>query len=81
MAMNKDTLGKAIAKRIIDSNAPSDMKKKVEDLWIGIAGEIIDHIKANAQITVAAGIPVSTAGSPTAQTGATTSTGTGTITG
>lgn len=77
MAMNKDTLGKAIAKRIIDSDAPSDMKKKVEDLWIGIAGEIIDHIKANAQITVAAGIPVQAG----AYSGSTISTGTGTITG
>lgn len=77
MAMNKDTLGKAIAKKIIDSNAPADMKKKVEDLWIEIAGEIIEHIKSNAQITVDAGISVQ-AGS---YSGSTISTGTGKITG
>lgn len=46
-----------------------------------IATVVINHIKANALVstndtgTVAAGIPVATAGSPTAQTGATTATG------
>ena len=39
---------------------------------------IIDAIKAGT-VTVAAGIPVATAGSPTAQTGVTTGPGTGTI--
>ena len=77
MAMNKDALGKAIAKRIVDSNAPADMKKKVEDLWIEIAGEIIDHIKSNAEITVNAGISVQAG----PYSGSTISTGTGKVTG
>lgn len=71
MAMNKDVLGKAIAKRIVDSDAPADMKKKVEDLWIEIAGEIIDHIKSNAEISVQVGDSL----------GSTISTGTGKVTG
>ena len=78
MAMSNVALGKAIADLIIDKNAPADMKAKITSQWTNIAGAIIDEIK-KATITVAAGIPVSTAGSPTAQSGATTSTGTATI--
>lgn len=78
MPMSNVALGKAIADLIIDENAPADMKAKITSQWTNIAGAIIDEIK-KATITVAAGIPVSTAGSPTAQTGATTSTGTATI--
>ena len=78
MATSKASLGKAIADLIIDENAPADMKAKITSQWTNIAGAIIDEIK-KATITVAAGIPVSTAGSSTAQTGATTSTGTATI--
>ena len=78
MAMSNVALGKAIADLIIDENAPADMKAKITSQWTNIAGAIIDEIKKST-ITVAAGIPVSTAGSPTAQTGATTSTGTATI--
>ena len=78
MAMSNVAVGKAIADLIIDKNAPADMKAKITSQWTNIAGAIIDEIK-KATITVAAGIPVSTAGSSTAQTGATTSTGTATI--
>ena len=78
MAMSNVDLGKAIADLIIDENAPADMKAKITSQWTNIAGAIIDEIK-KATITVAAGIPVSTSGSPTAQTGSTTSTGTATI--
>ena len=78
MAMSNVALGKAIADLIIDKNAPADMKAKITSQWTNIAGAIIDEIK-KATITVEAGIPVSTTGSPTAQTGATTSTGTATI--
>lgn len=78
MAMSNVALGKAIADLIIDKNAPADMKAKITSQWTNIAGAIIDEVK-KATITVAAGISVSTAGSPTAQTGATTSTGTATI--
>ena len=78
MAMSNVALGKAIADLIIDKNAPADMKAKITSQWTNIAGAIIDEIK-KATITVEAGILVSTTGSPTAQTGATTSTGTATI--
>ena len=78
MAMSKSALGKAIADLIIDANAPADMKTKITKQWTDIAGAIIDEVK-KATITVASGIPVSTTGSATAQTGATTSTGTATI--
>ena len=75
MAMSNVALGKAIADLIIDKNAPADMTAKITSQWTNIAGASSDEIK-KATITVAAGIPVSTAGSPTAQTGATISTGT-----
>lgn len=78
MAMSKTALGKAIADLIIDASAPDDMKQKITSQWTDIAGAIIDEIK-KATITVAAGIPVSTTGSATAQAGATTSTGSATI--
>jgi hypothetical protein len=44
-----------------------------------ICEAIVEYIIANALVTVAAGIAVSTAGSAAAQTGATTAPGTGTI--
>ncbi len=49
-----------------------------EDFAQGLANAIITFVKA-CEVTVAAGIPVSTTGSAAAQTGATTATGTGTI--
>ena len=79
MAMNGETLGDEIADLIIASNAPADIKAKIKQQWENIGAVIVNHIKANAQVTVAAGIAVSTTGSAAAQTGATTSTGTGTI--
>lgn len=78
MAMSKDALGKAIADLIIAEDAPDDMKTKITEQWTNIAGAIIDEIK-KATITVDAGIPVSTTGSATAQTGSTTSTGSASI--
>lgn len=51
--------------------------------WTTICGSVIPHLVTNSLVsaTVAAGIPVATAGSPSAQTGATTAPGaaTGTI--
>jgi hypothetical protein len=79
MPMNKTVLGKALADLVISPDAPADMKTKITKQWTDIADAIISHISQNATITVAAGIPVSTTGSATAQTGATTSTGTATI--
>ena len=78
MAMSNIALGKAIADLIIDSNAPADIKIKITKQWTDIAGAIIDEIK-KATITVDAGIPVATV-APYPTTGATSSTGTATIT-
>lgn len=50
--------------------------KKLADC---IANAVVQHITSSAQVIVPAGIPVSTAGSPTAQTGATTAPAQGTI--
>lgn len=78
MAMSKTKLGKAIADLITDENAPDDMKTAIQERWTDIAEAIINEIK-NADIVVASGISVSTSGTAAAQTGATTSTGTATI--
>jgi hypothetical protein len=44
-----------------------------------IAETVVDHITANAVVTVASGIPVATTGTAAAQTGETTATGTGVV--
>lgn len=79
MAMNGKTLGDAIADLIIASDAPAGIKAKIKKQWEDIGAVIVKHIQDNAQVTVAAGIAVSTTGSAVEQTGTTTETGTGTI--
>ena len=79
MSMNGKKLGDDIAELIIASDAPSDIKAQIKKQWEAIGDVIVQHITQNAMITVAAGIPVATAGSASAQTGATTATGTATI--
>lgn len=76
------TLYNAIPADVINQMSAAQRTETLENLqnaWKKIAGDIVNHIKTNAQVTVASGIPVSTAGSATAQTGSTTGTGTGTI--
>ena len=73
MAMDGDTLGQAIADAIVDSGASSEGKAQCVEFWKKVAKQIVSHIQANAEVP--AGIAVSTAGSPTAQTGSTTSAG------
>jgi len=68
MPLNKEQL-KAKLKAIDPSDG--DVVDKMVDA--------IDEYIKGATVTVAAGIPVSTAGSAAAQTGTTTSPGTGTI--
>lgn len=68
MALNKALLNQQL--KAIDPTKDDIIDKMVD---------AIDTYIKSATITVAPGILVSTAGSPTAQTGATTSTGTGTI--
>lgn len=64
----------------IDEKSDSEAVKNrfAENISNAIADGVDAWIKT-ATVTVAQGIPVATAGSPTAQTGATTAPGTGTI--
>lgn len=60
----------------------TSMREKTEVSDDELAGRLataFDSYIKSATVTVAAGIAVSTTGSPTAQTGATTAPGTGTI--
>lgn len=78
MAMSGTGLGGRIAEIVTDSDAPDEMKAKIRELWEKIGSEIVAEVK-KAEITVAAGIAVSTTGSASAQTGATTATGSGAV--
>ncbi len=79
MAMSGAVLGAAIGNAICDTNASPEMKAQIIAIWTDIATEIISHITSMGSVTVVAGIPVTTAGTALAQTGATTGPGTGTI--
>ena len=62
-----------------EKSDPEQVKMKfAQELSTAIADEMDAWIKTG-MVTVQPGIPVATAGSPTAQTGATTGPGTGTI--
>lgn len=62
-----------------EKSDPEQIKTRfAKDLSSAIADEMETWIKTG-MVTVQPGIPVATAGSPTAQTGATTGPGTGTI--
>lgn len=76
MALNKAALQAGILQLM------TDMRKKTEVADAEYAerlSTLIDDYVKTGMVTVALGIPVSTTGSATAQTGATTATGTGTI--
>jgi hypothetical protein len=66
-------LGDKIAAKIIAPNADAGAKAAIIALWESIGDVVVDHLIANSQVLP--GIPVATAGSPTAQTGATTGPG------
>lgn len=73
MAMNGDTLGVAIADAIMDVTASAAGKAQCREFWKKVANEIVSHIQSNAEVP--AGISVSTTGTSTAQSGATTAPG------
>jgi hypothetical protein len=76
MALNKTALEQGIKVLL------ADMETRTEDAKPDFAqtlANLIDAFVKSGTVTVAAGITVSTTGSAAAQTGATTSTGTGTI--
>lgn len=76
MALNKQALKQGIIALQQDMLTKTDasMEEYAERL-----ASLIDAFVRSGEVTVAAGISVSTAGTATAQTGATNSTGTGTI--
>jgi hypothetical protein len=81
MALVKNTLINAI-KNVFEPQLGADITKEQKETIATIANKLAtaidDYIKSGT-VTVASGIPVSTAGSATAQTGATTAPGTGSI--
>jgi hypothetical protein len=79
MALSGSILAEAITSAIIDPRAGAETRAQVKALWKKISDEIVDHITKNAVVTVNAGIAVSTTGTEFAQSGATTSTGSGTV--
>lgn len=76
MALNKQALQQGIIALL------QDMQRKTEPSMEEYAerlASLIDAFVKSGEVTVAAGISVSTAGTATAQTGATTSVGKGSI--
>lgn len=71
MALNKASLKSGIQALCGHENTP-------EQFATGLA-DLIDAYVKTGTVTVPLGVPVATAGSPTAQTGATTAPGIGTI--
>lgn len=78
MAMSKASLVQRM-KTAFGAPASAEGVAIQDDVLGKIAEAIIDEIKINGVVTVASGIAVSTTGTASAQTGATTATGTGTI--
>ena len=87
MALSKTRLTAAIVAALdtagaydtIDAADRAAAKADSELKIAAITDAIVDEFIANATVTVAANIPVSTAGTAAAQTGATTAPGTGGI--
>ena len=75
MPLNKAALKSGI-KNLIQNIAENE--GSYDDFANGL-GDLIDTYVKTGLVTVALGIPVATTGSAAAQTGATTATGTGTI--
>lgn len=55
MAMDGDTLGKAIADAIMDNDASDGAKKAVLAIWKKIGGCIVEHIVDNIEVTIPTG--------------------------
>lgn len=70
MALVKNVIKKQV-EDLITKNTETDSDKAMEYFANGLTDIIISAIKS-ADIIIPAGIPVTTAGSPSAQTGATT---------
>lgn len=81
MALSASVLGPAIRVALL---ANPDIQAIDGDaltaLSDAIAGAVVDHIAAAAVVTIPPGVPVSTAGTAVAQTGATTAPAIGAVT-
>lgn len=60
MALDGNALGQAIASAIKVEARKENIS--AESIWKAIANEIVKHFKTNAEVTVNAGIPVTTSG-------------------
>lgn len=78
MALNTTALKQAIKSLLNDMTTEDDSATGMDTFADRLSSAIETFVKSGT-VTVASGIPVSTAGSATAQTGATTGAGTGTI--
>ena len=78
MPLVKATLKASILSTLNTLKIEEDQAAAIDKFADDLATHIDTYIKS-ATVTVAAGIPVATAGSPSAQTGATTATGIATI--
>ena len=76
MALNKQALKQGII--ALQQEMLTKTDNSIEEYAERLASLIYDFVRSG-KVTVAAGISVSTVGTATAQTGATNSTGTGTI--
>jgi hypothetical protein len=78
--MNSATLSAAMKAAFLgDGDAAAVNNDALQSFCDIIAQTVVAHIQSNGLVTVASGIAVATAGTAAAQTGATTSPGTGTI--
>ncbi len=80
MALNPGALSSSLRAAMLASPAIQAIDGPgLTALCDAIANAVVSHITASAVVTVAPGIPVTTAGTAAAQTGATTAPGSGTI--
>lgn len=77
MALVKNTIKTGILNLLTDMRTKEEVS---DEQFADQLSTLIDTYIKSATVTVAAGIPVSTAGTAAAQTGATTAPGTGTLT-
>ena len=78
MALNTTGLKADIKSLLQEMTEETDSAAGLEKFAIKLSTAVEAYVKSGT-VTVASGIPVSTTGSAAAQTGATTGTGTGTI--
>lgn len=81
MAMNGKALGDAVAAvlKAKHSSLSSEAYTELKSNWEEIGGAGVDYLTANMVVTTPAGVTVSTTGSASAQTGATTAPGIGSV--